>query len=79
MGPASDPFAVVDSQLRVHGLEGLRVADASVMPTVPSANTSAAVFMIAEKASDMILGRLPLTRQAEPAAAHRAPVLVGAK
>lgn len=57
MGPRSDPSSVVDDQLRVHGLEGLRIADASIMPTIPPANTSAAVFMIAEKASDMILGR----------------------
>jgi len=46
--------------LRVHGLQSLRIADASIMPNVPSANTSAAVYMIAEKASDMILGRQPL-------------------
>ena len=63
MGPRSDPASVVDDELRVHGIDGLRVADASIMPTAPSANTSAAVFMIAEKASDMILGR-----QALPAA-----------
>ena len=62
MGPPDDVTSVVDDQLRVHGLEGLRIADASIMPTVPSANTSAAVFMIAEKASDMILGRPPLPR-----------------
>jgi choline dehydrogenase len=49
--------AVVDPQLRVIGVEGLRVADASVMPTVPGANTNAAAIMIGEKASDMILGR----------------------
>jgi choline dehydrogenase len=60
MGPRDDAMAVVDNTLRIHGLEGLRIADASIMPTVPSANTSAAVFMIAEKASDMILGREPL-------------------
>jgi choline dehydrogenase len=63
MGARSDPGSVVDDQLRVHGMDGLRVADASIMPTAPSANTSAAVFMIAEKAADMILGR-----QALPAA-----------
>jgi choline dehydrogenase len=60
MGPHYDPASVVDDQLRVHGLESLRIADASIMPAVPSANTSAAVFMIAEKASDMVLGRRPL-------------------
>lgn len=57
MGPADRADSVVDSQLRVIGLDGLRVADASIMPTMPSANTAAAVFMIAEKAADMILGR----------------------
>ncbi len=54
MGPATDPLAVVDAELKVHGLEGLTVADASIMPTSPSANTFAATVMIAEKASDML-------------------------
>ena len=60
MGPASDPLAVVDDQLRVHGLEGLRVADASIMPTMLSANLNAATMMLADKASDMIRGRAAL-------------------
>jgi choline dehydrogenase len=57
MGPTTDPTAVVDDELRVHGLTGLRVVDASVMPTMPSANTNASTLMIAEKAADMMLGR----------------------
>jgi choline dehydrogenase len=57
MAPSSDPMAVVDDQLRVHGLQGLRVIDASVMPTMLSANLNAATMMIAEKASDILLGR----------------------
>jgi choline dehydrogenase len=58
----NDPMAVVDPQLRVYGVEGLRVADASVMPTVVSGNTNAAAIMIGEKAADMV--RQPAARMA---------------
>ena len=56
MGPASDMQAVVDDQLRVHGLENLRVIDASIMPMLPSANTFATTIAIAEKGADLIKG-----------------------
>ena len=59
MGPVSDPSAVVDDELRVRGLEGLRVADASVMPMMLSANINAGTMMIADKASDFIRGKAP--------------------
>lgn len=54
MGPDSDPMAVVDPHLRVRGISGLRIADASVMPTIPSNNIHAPVLMIAEKCADLI-------------------------
>lgn len=57
IGPADDPMSVVDPQGRVHGVSGLRIADASVMPTVPRGNTNLPVLMVAERISDLILGR----------------------
>jgi choline dehydrogenase len=55
-----DPMAVVDPELREHGIDGLRVADASIMPTVVSGNTNAATIMIGERAADMVRQKMAL-------------------
>lgn len=54
MGPSSDPDAVVDPELKVYGIKRLRVVDASIMPVLPAAHTNAVVFMIGEKAADLV-------------------------
>ncbi|KAL0130216.1 hypothetical protein PUN28_002064 [Cardiocondyla obscurior] len=54
MGPKGDPTAVVDSKLKVIGVQGLRVADGSIMPEVVSAHTNLPIYMIAEKLADMV-------------------------
>jgi choline dehydrogenase-like flavoprotein len=57
MGPGSDPMAVVNAEGRVHGLEGLRVVDASIMPNIPRANTNLTAIMIGERVADLMARR----------------------
>jgi choline dehydrogenase/4-pyridoxate dehydrogenase len=70
MGVASDPMAVVDAELRVHGTKGLRIVDGSVMPDLVGANINAPIIMIAEKAADLIRGRRLLEPARMAAAEH---------
>ena len=67
MGPASDAMAVVDAELRVHGIENLRVADASIMPDIIGGNTSAPATMIGERAAAFIRGDVSATRRRKAA------------
>jgi len=66
MGSAADPMAVVDHHGRVHGLDGLRVIDASIMPQVVTGNLNAPTIMMAEKLADVLRGRTPLPRSTAP-------------
>ena len=60
MGPKTDPTAVVDDNLKVYGLNNLRVIDASIMPTMLSANLHSGATLIGEKGSDLVLGKDPI-------------------
>ena len=70
MGAVDDPLAVVDPQLRVIGVEGLRVVDSSVMPSITTGNLNAPTIMIGEKGADHILGKPLLARSNEPYFVH---------
>jgi choline dehydrogenase len=62
--------SVVDAECRVHGLSGLRIIDASIMPAIVSGNTNAPTIMIAEKMSDLLRGKPPLARDDAPVWQH---------
>jgi choline dehydrogenase len=66
MGAKDDPMAVVDCETRVIGVEGLRIVDSSIMPSITSGNLNAPTIMIGEKAADLILGRSPLAPSNAP-------------
>ena len=57
MGPSTDPDAVVDPQLQVYGIKNLRVVDASIIPIIPASHPNGVIFMIGEKAADMVKKR----------------------
>jgi choline dehydrogenase len=62
MGPKSDPTAVVDNNLKVYGIQNLRVIDASIMPTMLSANLHSGATLIGEKGSSLVLGEEPMEK-----------------
>ena len=64
MGAADDAMAVVDPECRVRGLDGLRVVDSSIFPTIPNGNLNAPTIMVAERASDLIRGKASLHEEA---------------
>jgi len=66
MGRSSDPMAVVDPEGRAYGVEGLRIVDSSVMPSITTGNLNAPTIMVAEKMADHVLGKAPLTPSSAP-------------
>tara|TARA_A100001011_G_C13684960_1_gene585232 strand:- start:249 stop:530 length:282 start_codon:yes stop_codon:yes gene_type:complete len=64
MGSVDDELAVVDSECRVLGINGLRVVDSSIFPTIPNGNLNAPTIMVAERASDLIRGKNPIRAEA---------------
>ena len=66
MGTQDDPMAVVDAEARVIGIEGLRVVDSSIMPSITTGNLNAPTIMLAEKVADHILGKAPLAPSSAP-------------